>query len=183
MTPEGLLKAAADRVLRFVFVGTVILLLVGCSKPSFISRKPNTETAPVATSVNFQVTPRELLTARLVNPPANENAPQITVGKLIEFADRYLSCDCSGTRFVRSWQRLPGGYRLTTNSDLVRPLDLACRRDGETTNCYLSEIDRGPQVHDLRDRFVPGSEFIQYMYENGLQCDREGPCPAEDPPA
>jgi len=181
MTPE--IQATAERVLRFVFIGAIVLALVACSTPSFINRKPKPEVAPAATAGNFQVTPRELLTARLVNPPANENTPRITVGKLIEFADRYLSCDCSGTRFVRSWQRLPGGYRLTTNSDLVRPLDLACRSEGETMNCYLSEIDRGPQVYDLQDRFVPGSEFIQYMYENGLQCDREGPCPAADPPA
>ena len=44
-------------------------------------------------------TPRDLLAARLVNPRANPDTPGMTVGKLIEFADRYLACDCAATRF------------------------------------------------------------------------------------
>jgi hypothetical protein len=154
----------------------------GCGAPDFIKRATSDEPASVAEPVNVQVTPRELLTARLVNPPANENTPPITVGKLIEFADRYLSCDCSGTRFVKAWQRLPDGYRLETNSEQIHPLDFACNSQGDTTNCYLSEIDRGAHVLELEERFVPGAEFIRFMYENGLRCEREEPCPiAEEP--
>lgn len=156
-------------------------LLAACTKPGFMKGEDESKGTPTMVGVDTQVTPRELLTARLVNPPVDENAPKITVGKLIEFADRYLSCDCSGSRFVRSWTRRAGDYALTTNSDFVRPLNFACRAEGETTNCFLAEIDRGPQVQDLTKRFVPGSEFIQFMYENGLQCDREEPCPALDP--
>ncbi len=174
--------------IRTFLVGLVAISLAACSTPSFISKPsfvrtpPKAESSQVTSAVDLQVTPRELLTARLVDPPANENTPRITVGKLIEFADRYLSCDCSGSRFVKSWERSSGHYRLTTNSEFVRPLDFACVSEGETTNCYLSEIDRGQQVVDLEERFVPGSKFIQFMYENGLQCDREGPCTADDPP-
>jgi len=166
---------------RVVVVGSMIVSLAACSTPSFIKRDPKPEPPRVTSTIDLQVTPRELLTARLINPPADENTPRITVGKLIEFADRYLSCDCSGSRFVKSWERSPGNYRLTTNSELVQPLDFACVSEGELTNCYLSEIDRGRQVLELDKRFVPGSEFIQFMYENGLKCDREGPCAADDP--
>ena len=172
---------------RTFLFGLVAISLAACSTPSFISKPsfirtpPKEEPARATSPVDLQVTPRELLTARLVNPPANENTPRITVGKLIEFADRYLSCDCSGSRFVKSWERSSGHYRLTTNSEFIRPLDFACVSEHETTNCYLSEIDRGPQVTNLEDRCVLGSKFIQFMYENGLQCDREGPCTADDP--
>ncbi|MFT4561469.1 MAG: hypothetical protein ACI9BW_001210 [Gammaproteobacteria bacterium] len=162
---------------------TVAVSLIACSKPDFVKRlpsigKPDVVVVP-ATPVDSQLTPRELLTARLINPPANNNSPRITVGKLIEFADRYLSCDCSGKRFVKSWKKNADVYRLQTNSDFVRPLTLACRTEGEYTDCYLAEIDRGSRVADLKDRFVPGSQFIQFIYENGLHCEREGPCQAD----
>lgn len=159
-----------------------IILASGCSKPSFIKRLPGTAPAEDPVTIDLQVTPRELLTARLVNPPIDDNSPRITVGKLIEFADRYLSCDCSGTRFVKSWERRAGRYRLTTNSELVRPLDFACRTQEDLTTCYLSEIDRGTHILELEKRFVPGSQFIHFMYENGLKCERDEPCAPGDPP-
>ena len=166
----------------FVFIALFAALLNGCAKPDFIERIPTIRKAPAApTRVDLQVTPRELLTARLLNPPAKDGSPPITVGKLIEFADRYLSCDCSGKRFVRSWEKTSGTYRLTTNSEFVRPLNFACHNSEDSTQCFLTEIDRGPQVLDLRERFVPGSDFIQFIYENGLQCKRAAPCQiAED---
>lgn len=96
MPRESCLVAVAAAI-----CAALVTSLSGCGTPDFIKRATRDEPANVAEPVNVQVTPRELLTARLVNPPANENTPPITVGKLIEFADRYLSCDCSGTRFVR----------------------------------------------------------------------------------
>ena len=180
---KRIISSVTHTLSRATIIAAIAFLLTACATPSFIKRNPEPEPTRIVTSVDLQVTPRELLTARLVNPPANKNTPRITVGKLIEFADRYLSCDCSGTRFVKSWTRQTGGYSLTTNSDLMRPLYFACRTIGETTNCYLSEIDRGPQVEELEKRFVPGSEFIQFIHENGLKCDREGPCPTDGPPA
>ena len=154
--------------------------LAGCSTPKILKRERAPAPAPAIEPVAIEVTPRELLTARLVNPAADDSVPPITVGKLIEYADRYLSCDCSGTRFVQSWQRLPGGYRLSTNSSRVRPLDFYCDAAEGVTRCFLTEIDRGSNVDDLTERFVPGAEFIRFMYENGLKCEREGPCPAPD---
>ncbi|MDA0823850.1 MAG: hypothetical protein O3C28_15730 [Proteobacteria bacterium] len=173
-----------DQFLKMLVLLSVGISLIACSKPDFVKhmpsfREPEVVAAPVA-PVDSQLTPRELLTARLVNPPANSDSPRITVGKLIEFADRYLSCDCSGQRFVKSWERRADDYQLTTNSEFVRPLTLACQSAGESTDCFLAEIDRGPQVADLQARFVPGSQFIQFIYDNGLQCEREGPCQAQD---
>ena len=187
------LANAIRKVAVFVTVIAIVTAtLGGCSTPTFKTpsfktpftkkKAPEEKTTTVIAPVNMQVTPRELLTARLVNPPADENSPPITVGKLIEFADRYLSCDCSGTRFVKTWERLESGYRLTTNSDFVRPIYFVCREAESNTQCYLAEIDRGPQVAELTERFVPGAEFIQFMYENGRQCNREEPCAAEPTP-
>lgn len=122
-------------------------------------------------------TPRDLLAARLVNPRANPDTPGMTVGKLIEFADRYLACDCAATRFVRAWDKTPTGYRLLTNSDVVRPIDFVCSETETGTECFLTEIDRGQQSPSLAERFVPGSEFIQFLYDNGVRCERQEPCP------
>ena len=122
-------------------------------------------------------TPRDLLGARLANPRVNPDTPGMTVGKLIEFADRYLACDCAATRFVRVWEQTPEGYRLTTNSPNVRPLDFVCRDVASERECFLTEIDRGAQSPSFEERFIPGAEFIQFLYENGVRCEREEPCP------
>jgi hypothetical protein len=122
-------------------------------------------------------TPRDLLGARLANPRINPDTPGMTVGKLIEFADRYLACDCAATRFVRTWEQTPEGWRLTTNSPNVRPLEFVCRDVASERECFLTEIDRGAQSPSFEERFVPGAEFIQFLYENGVRCEREEPCP------
>ena len=122
-------------------------------------------------------TPRDLLTAKLINPRANPDTPNLTVGKMIEFADRYLACDCAKTRFVRSWEKTAEGYRLFTNSEVVRPIEFVCADIEQGRQCYLLEIDRGPRTESIEDRFVPGSEFIQFLYDNGVRCARETPCP------
>jgi hypothetical protein len=123
------------------------------------------------------ITPRDMLTAKLANPRANPDTPNMTVGKMIEFADRYLACDCAKTRFVRFWEKTADGYRLYTNSEVVRPIEFICADVEDGRECYLREIDRGPKPEALEDRFVPGSEFIQFLYDNGVQCQRETPCP------
>ncbi len=126
---------------------------------------------------DLTATPRDLLTARLVNPRADPNTPGMTVGKLIEFADRYLACDCATTRFVRAWEKTPNGYRLLTNSEVVRPIEFVCADAEDGRECFLTEIDRGTRAASLGERFVPGSEFIQFLYDNGVRCERAEPCP------
>ena len=66
---------------------------------------------------------------------------------------------------------------MTTNSEAVRPLEFVCTSAGEDRECYLTEIDRGGDSDSFTQRFVPGSEFIQFLYENGVRCTREEPCP------
>lgn len=124
-----------------------------------------------------QATPRDLLMARLSNPRSNPNTPGMTVGKMIEFADRRLACNCANTRFVRFWEKTKEGYRLYTSSEALQAIDFICEKAGETRECYLLEIDRGSQSASLGDRFVSGSEFIQLQYDNGVNCARKTPCP------
>lgn len=154
-------------------------------KPDFLDRdKPAKPAAPavVAPVVDASLTPRELLTARLLNPRiAESTTPGLTVGKLIEFADRYLACDCANTRFAKAWRRIEGGYELATNAAQVRPLRFVCSGEAEQLACFLTEIDRGPQLADLTQRFMPGSDFIAFIYANGLSCPRVEPCPAPVP--
>ena len=164
--------------------GYFLIALNGCKSPSLPSlpeipllSKDKEEKVQAQAAADTQTTPREILTARLVNKTPSADTPPITVGKLIEFADRYLACDCSETRFVKSWQRTASGYSLTTNSGAIKPLTLTCQTIDAQKSCFLNEIDRGPQTSALQDRFVPGGEFIEFMYQNGLRCERETPCP------
>ena len=125
---------------------------------------------------DLSATPRDLLSAKLVNPRTDDKTPNMTVGKLLEFADRYLACDCANMRFARAWEKSDDGYKLLTNSGVVRPLHFVCKEVGEARECFLAEIDRGPQTESLHERFVPGAEFIQFLYQNGVKCERETPC-------
>jgi hypothetical protein len=153
-------------------------------RPKFMRPAPEAAPAVVEPKVDPSLTPRELLTARLVNARGSGDAmPGMTVGKLIEYADRYLTCDCADTRFARAWQRIDGGYLLSTHSAQVQPLEFRCGGSGEDTNCYLREIDRGANLPDLKQRFMPGSDFIRFIYEQGSKCARTEPCPAAAAPA
>ena len=160
------------------------LALNGCSSMSMPEVKMPKVQMPRLPSIGGDdepsdrtTTPRDLLAAKLVNPRARDDMPGMTVGKLIEFADRYLACDCATTRFVRAWEKTAEGYRLTTNSSVVEPLEFVCRDADTNTECYLTEIDRGAATPDFDTRFVPGSEFIEFLYDNGVRCERETPCP------
>ena len=125
---------------------------------------------------DLSATPRDLLAAKLINPRPDPNVPSMTVGKLMEFADRYLACDCANMRFGQSWQQVDDGYVLQTNSAVVRPLHFVCKDSGDTRECFLTEIDRGVQTDILTERFVPGGEFIKFIYQNGVKCERVTPC-------
>jgi len=125
---------------------------------------------------DLSATPRDLLAAKLANPRQNPDSPGITVGKLIEVADRALACDCANVRFAKAWHKTADGYRLTTHSEVWRPLEFVCHENAGERQCYLREVDRGPQTATLGQRFVSGSEFIQSMYDNGVQCARKTPC-------
>jgi hypothetical protein len=170
---------------KYLLLASLSMILTACKtpdlKPAFLKKEP--PPAPSAPApqpvVDPSLTPRELLTARLINARREDAAtPGLTVGKLIEFADRYLACDCANTRFAKAWRRIDGGYELTTNAGQVRPLRFMCSGSNDALQCYLTEIDRGPQLAKLDERFMPGGDFITYIYENGLSCPRVEPCPA-----
>ncbi len=167
------------RAVAFILVAVVSLLaLGGCAGVSMPSM-PKVSMPSLGgddKDEDATATPRDLLGARLVNPRANPDTPGMTVGKMIEFADRYLACDCAKTRFVRAWEKTATGYKLLTNSEFVRPIEFVCQSSGEEQACYLTEIDRGPRTETLEERFVPGAEFIQFLYDNGVRCEREEPC-------
>lgn len=153
-------------------------------KPDFLKRDKPATVAPAAVqrTVDPSLTPRELLTARLINArTAESSTPGLTVGKLIEFADRYLACDCANTRFAKAWQRVAGGYELSTNSDQVHPLRFMCTGSAAALECYLTEIDRGANWTNLTERFMAGGDFITFIYAHGLNCPRIEPCPAPVP--
>ena len=180
----------AFHVTRLALAGSALLLIGGAAAPFLITASEAPPVQPVtvapapapAPAVDPSLTPRELLTARLVNARAEGDAvPGMTVGKLIEYADRYLTCDCADTRFARSWQRTPGGYLLSTHSAQVQPLDFRCGGSGEAMTCFLREIDRGANLDDLKQRFMPGSDFIRFIYEKGSRCERTEPCPGAAP--
>lgn len=162
-----------------VLVLAIALSVAGCSGVSMpkVSMPSLPGVGKDEPAIDATATPRDLLTARLANPRANPDTPSMTVGKMIEFADRYLACDCATVRFVRSWEKTGEGYRLYTNSEVVRPIEFVCGNVDDARQCYLLEIDRGPQAGTVVDRFVPGSEFIQFLYDNGVRCERETPCP------
>jgi len=163
------------RLARALGLATGLVLLGACGSVS-LPKFP--EIGAPESSEDFTATPRDMLSARLVNPRANPDTPSMTVGKMIEFADRYLACDCATTRFVRAWEKTPTGYRLLTNSEVVRPIEFVCQDGANERECFLVEIDRGPQSKTLAERFVPGSEFIQFLYDHGVRCEREEPCPS-----
>lgn len=163
----------------------LLCALAGCKapdlKPAFLDRDDDDAVAAPAPqpTVDPSLTPRELLTARLVNArEADEAMPGMTVGKMIEFADRYLACDCADQRFAKSWARYDGGYVLATHAGQVRPLDFACSGPPEALECYLKEIDRGPGAGTLAERFMSGGDFIRFVYDSGSRCERTAPCPA-----
>lgn len=179
--------ASRHKHLRLVLC-LIPVLLGGCKapdlKPGFMKKDPPAPTRAVLPEpvADPSLTPRELLTARLINARKADSAtPGLTIGKLIEFADRYLACDCANTRFAKAWRRIDGGYELSTNAGQVRPLRFMCSGSAEALECYLTEIDRGPHLPVLTERFMPGGDFITFIYENGLSCPRVEPCPAPVP--
>ena len=115
---------------HLLLVLTIMMMVSGCKSPSLPSMpkipllNKSKQTEPSRLVEDSQTTPRELLTAKLINKTPSEATPPITVGKLIEFADRYLACDCSEKRFVKSWERIDDGYRMVTNSGAVEPVTL-----------------------------------------------------------
>ncbi len=159
----------------------LISLVLGCSRVS-IQNFPSL-TLPVLPKIDLMssggqtTTPRPLISARLINPQDNTNAPKITVGKLIEFAERGHSCQCASDRFVKEWKKTKSGFNLKTNSKTTDFIQFSCDKENESLSCYVQEIDRGANVAPLSDRYLSGSKFIEETYLKGRSCSGTTSCP------
>jgi hypothetical protein len=122
-----------------------------------------------------QATPRVLLSARIVNRRYTDQVPKITVGKLIEYAERSFSCSCSQKRFVNAWEKTSPGYTLSSNSPKFSSIKFACQKEDGEYACFINEIENS--VSDgLAQQFISGDDFIKTIYSNGRVCARQEVC-------
>ena len=151
--------------LSLLLIGT----LFGCSN------NLNTETKP-RILVDQTTTPRNILNSRLVNRARDEELPFLTVGKLIELADRYQSCQCVSTRFVSRWEKTTSGYLLYSYFYNSQPIEFVCNTSNKGSTCFIREVDRGKQITSLNERFAPGSSLIKFIYDKGVKCSDIDAC-------
>jgi hypothetical protein len=123
------------------------------------------------------ITPRPLIAARLTNPQGSAQVPKITVGKLIEFAERGHSCQCADKRFVDEWEKTGSGFQLKINSNTLDTVQFSCAKNNEHLSCYVKEIDLGDDISPISERYLSGSKFIEEIYFKGRSCARTTPCP------
>ena len=80
------------------YVCLVVFSLMGCAGYSKFTEESQS-------IVDQTTTPRDILNARIVNRSEGSDYPFLTVGKFVELADRYQSCQCTNERFVRRWEK------------------------------------------------------------------------------
>ncbi|MEC9248674.1 MAG: hypothetical protein VX986_06600 [Pseudomonadota bacterium] len=127
-------------------------------------------------SLNQTTTPRNILNARIVNRGENDNFPYLTVGKFVELADRYQSCQCTTSRFVRRWEKTKTGYLLYSYFNDSQPIEFTCDTTKDDVSCFVREVDRGVKIQNLNERFAPGSSLIKFIYDKGVRCMESNPC-------
>lgn len=153
------------------------LLLGGCSQIEMpkIALPKIPEIALKKKEVH-QTTPRALLSARIVNTRYTDQVPKMTVGKLIEFAERGFSCSCRNNRFVKSWVKTSTGYKLTSNAKRFSLIEFSCQKEDGDNTCFVNEIESGTSSK-LADKYISGDDFIKTIYSNGRVCKRQEACP------
>ena len=169
--------------MSFLKATTIILfaLVIGCSRvniPKLSSLTlPDLPKLDLMSSDRQKTTPRPLISARLINPQNSATVPKITVGKLIEFAERGHSCQCASDRFVNEWKKTKSGFELKTNSNILDTVQFSCAKEDEFLSCYVKEIDRGDGVSPVSERYLSGSKFIEEIYFNSRSCAGTTSCP------
>ncbi|MBT4206390.1 MAG: hypothetical protein HOK64_02295 [Proteobacteria bacterium] len=160
---------------------TLFALVLGCSQlkiPEFPSvSMPEFPKLDLMSSGGQTATPRPLISARLTNPQNSTQVPKITVGKLVEFAERGHSCQCAGDRFVNEWEKINSGFQLKINSNTLDTVQFSCAEQDERLSCYIKEIDLGDDISPISERYLSGSKFIEEIYFKGRSCARTTPCP------
>jgi hypothetical protein len=162
---------------------TIVLfgLVLGCTQlkiPKLPSvSMPDLPKLNLMSSGGQTITPRPLIAARLTNPQGSAQVPKITVGKLIEFAERGHSCQCADKRFVDEWEKTGSGFQLKINSNTLDTVQFSCAKNNEHLSCYVKEIDLGDDISPISERYLSGSKFIEEIYFKGRSCARTTPCP------
>jgi len=167
-------------VLKLVTI-VLFALVLGCSQLK-IPKLPSVSMSDLPklklmSSEGQTITPRPLIAARLTNPQNSTQVPKITVGKLIEFAERGYSCQCVGNRFVDEWEKTSSGFQLKINSTTLDTVQFSCAKNNEHLSCYVKEIDLGDDISPISERYLSGSKFIEEIYFKGRSCARTTPCP------
>ena len=147
----------------------MVLSLMGCSGYTKFSQESRS-------MVDQTTTPRDILNAKIVNRSEGNNHPFLTVGKFVELADRYQSCQCTNERFVRKWEETTNGYLLHSYFNESSPIEFICTREGDETDCFILEIDRGKTISVLNERFAAGSSLVKFIYDKGVKCEQIKPC-------
>ena len=147
----------------------MVFSLMGCSGYTKFSEENRS-------MVKQATTPRDILNAKIVNRSEGSNDPFLTVGKFVELADRYQSCQCTNERFVKRWEKTPSGYLLHSYFNESSPIEFICTREGDNADCFILEIDRGKTIRTLSERFATGSSLVKFMYDKGVKCEQIKPC-------
>jgi hypothetical protein len=154
----------------------VITILGGCSSVTVPSISlPKMPEITLMKNKATQSTPRALLSARIVNTGYTDQVPKMTVGKLIEYAERSFACECHRERFVKNWDKNSTGYVLSSNSEKFNTVEFSCETQEDEYACFVNEIENTTEP-ELSQRYFSGDDFIKTIYANGRVCKRQEPC-------
>ena len=154
---------------RNFYVCLVIFFLFGCSGYTKVFEQKSL-------AANQTTTPRDILNAKILNRSPEDDHPFLTVGKFVELADRYQSCQCTNERFVRNWEKTGKGYLLHSYFNDSRPIEFICDTAKDKPSCFITEIDRGEAISNLNERFAAGSSLVKFIYDKGVKCEKVKPC-------
>ena len=154
----------------------VLIILSGCSSVTVPSISlPKMPEMTLMKNKATHSTPRVLLSARIVNTGYTDQVPKMTVGKLIEYAERSFACECHRERFVKSWDKSSTGYVLSSNLKKFKTIKFSCEKQEDEYACFINEIENTTSP-ELSQRYFSGDDFIQAIYANGRVCKRQEPC-------
>jgi hypothetical protein len=160
----------------FITLLLVATILSGCARMDVPSISlPKMPDIKLMKNKVSHSTPRALLSARIVNTGYTDQVPKMTVGKLVEYAERSFSCACHRERFVKSWDKSSTGYVLSSNSKEFETIKFSCEKEEGEYSCFVNEITNTTRS-ELSRRYVSGDNFIKTIYANGRVCKRQETC-------
>jgi len=166
------------RIRHSVFIKILLLITIlgGCSRVDVPSISlPKIPEITLMKNKATHSTPRVLLSARIVNTGYTDQVPKMTVGKLVEYAERSFSCACNRERFVKSWNKSSTGYVLSSNLKKFATIKFSCDKEQGEYACFVNEIENATGS-ELSQRYLSGDDFIKTVYANGRVCKRQEAC-------